>query len=108
MAITLSSVNVSPLGSGLVVVCGLATFDSSYAGSGGEVMDLSAYFDGSPIVIANGDDGYVVQHNRGTAAAGKLIAYLQDTDGGPLIEVTATTDLSAVICPFVAFGTANL
>ncbi len=104
MAMTVTVTATCDLPNGDRLVRGTATFDSSYA-TGGEVMDLSTQLSGSPTVLLSGDDGYVPQHDRGTAAAGQVLAYEAGVDAAALDEVAATTDLSAVICPFVAIGT---
>ncbi len=105
MAVTITVQHSCELPNGARQIDGTVTFDSSYP-AGGEVFDISAYLSGSPNVRCSGDDGYEIQHDRGTAAAGKLLAYEAGADTAPLDEVTATTDLSAVICYFQAVGTA--
>lgn len=80
------------------------TADSSYAGSGGETVDLSAIF---PTLVWGGrpleNDAaakYVMTYDRATSGApatGKIIASYCDYDAlgdGALIEVAGTTDLS--------------
>lgn len=88
------------------VVTGTITFDSSYAGSGGESVTLASL--GLQEVYdlnLSGDDGYVLQWDRSTTSP-KVIAYWVDTtvDGAPMAEVTATTNLSAVVSRFTARG----
>ena len=108
MAITISVTQSTNLPGGFRLISGTVTFDDSYP-TGGETMDLSSYLlsTSSPTVIINGDDGYVIQHDRGTAAAGKLIAYgTGSANKAALTQQDATTNLSTVICPFTAIGQA--
>lgn len=88
------------------VVTGTITFDSSYAGSGGESVTLASLglqevYD----LVCDGDDGYVIRWDRSTTSP-KVIAYWVDTtvDGAPMAEVTGTTNLSAVVTRFRARG----
>jgi len=105
VALTISATHSTELPSGARQVAFTVTFDSSYP-TGGEVFDVSTWFSGSPHVNpGGGDDGYVIQHDRGTAAAGVLLAYEAGADGAALDEVANTTDLSAVICHVVVIGT---
>lgn len=90
------------LGNGVKLVTGTLAFDSSYP-TGGEAVDLSSYFPGGTIIQVMADPcssgGYVVGHDYGTPAAGKFMAYWCDYDAGAdgaLVQVTATTDLSAL------------
>lgn len=110
MAVTITISTENPLGaqdgSGELTLRGTVTFDSSYAGSGGETVDLSTYLasTSSPTVIFGGDDGYVIQHNRGTAAAGKAVVYKSAGSVAAMTEATAAISLSDVISPFIALG----
>jgi len=105
MAATLS-LTYSRLPGGGKIAYGTATLSNVYL-TGGETMDVSSEFAGSPIVLSGGDDGYVVRHDRGNASAGKLIAYA--ANGGAaaaaaLVQVANATDLSAAICHVVIVG----
>ena len=106
MAITIAAANSCELPNGSRQVIFTVTFDNSYAAGPGEVFDVSAWFSGSPDVNpGGGDDGYVIQHDRGTAAAGVLIVYEAGADGAALDEVAGTTDLSALIAKVTVTGT---
>jgi hypothetical protein len=98
------------------LVRGLATLASSYA-TGGDVLNLANYFDedGSPTVVTCSADGYVTEHNQGTAAKGTIICYYNimnaDTTNGvsqntALYQVDPATDLDAVNVIFTAVGKA--
>jgi hypothetical protein len=69
-------------------------------------MVLSTYFlsTSSPNVILGGDDGYEAQHNRGTAAAGKVLLYEAGADAAALDEFANAGDASGVILTFIALG----
>ena len=108
MAITVSTVVRSSLPGGRVLVAGLFTFDNVYA-TGGETMDLSAYLLGTstPLIVVSGDDGWMVQGDRGTASANKVLCYgSADTNAAVNQQAAVSTDLSAVIGTFIAIGTA--
>ena len=90
MATTVSVTSVCELPNGERMIRGTGTLDASYA-AGGEVIDLSTWFTGSPTVLVGGDDGYEVQHDRGTAAAGKLVAYEAGADAAALAEAFVST-----------------
>lgn len=87
------------------------TLDSSYTASGGEALDLRSY---RPSFAAKADPGLVIVSPANAAAAGyqfayditnrKLVVKWVDTttDGAPMAEVTAATDLSGVIVNLVA------
>jgi hypothetical protein len=79
--------------------------DALYATSG-ETLDLSTYILGtdSPVVLLGGDDGFVLQHNRGTSSAGKVLAFEAGADGAALDECGVNTVLSAVISPCIVIG----
>lgn len=94
MALTTTLVNITDDGFGVRTATFNVAFDSSYAGSGGETFDISTWYQGSPTCVGTSNTaGYVVQHNNGTAAAGKLIVFEQDA-GGVMGEVAGATDLS--------------
>lgn len=105
MAATVSAVQVSPLPGGNVLVAGLATLSANYQAAG-ETMDLSSYLlsSSSPVIVLGGDDGYVPQSDRGTAAANTIQLFEAGADAAALDEVANSTDTSAVICTFVAIG----
>lgn len=111
MAATISNALFSLLPGGQGCLSGIATLSNVYL-TGGETLDLSSYFSSAsyPNVVASGDDGYQVIHNRGTAAAGKLVAYYGNNnhaDDGPFAQVANAADLSAVVLPFIAMGKVN-
>ena len=100
---------------GELMLRGIATMSSSYA-AGGDALKLSNYLTSttSPTVVPCSADGYVVEHDQGTAAAGKLIAYFNvlnstTTNGSAqnaaLYQVQTGKDLDAVNVVFVAIGT---
>lgn len=99
-----------PAQSGLKTMTGtLLGANNTY--DGGNTIDLSDYFSGSPVVFATPQDGYTFAHDAGTAAAGKLIAYVgvQNAINGavantPMTPVALNSDLSAVNTTFIAFG----
>lgn len=111
MALTTSKTFSIEHPNGLREVCYAVTFDSSYP-TGGETFDISAEFSGSPTVLSGiavnaTPVTIVVRHDNGTAAAGKLLAYYCDNNGGSdsgLIQIPGTTDLSAYSCSIRAIG----
>lgn len=111
MAITFSSVLVTPLPGGRVMVDGLATCGADYV-STGEVADLSTYIKAGStnatfrMIPSPGDDGYVPQHSRGTSNAGVIFMYEAGADAAALDMVADNTNLAAVVFPFVAIGPA--
>lgn len=93
------------------VVRGTITFDSSYA-TGGETFATTAIGLGQltgltvEAGLGSSTTGYVPVWNRSTSAP-KVLALMGDNNNaadGPLIEVASTTDLSALVCGFVAEG----
>ena len=107
MASTVSVTSRSRLPGGQILVYGTATLSNVYVTATGEVMDLSAHFAGSPTVLIGNDDGAQCNHNRGTAAAGAIIAWWSNGGAAGLaaaVGVTNATDLSGVVCPFIAVG----
>lgn len=107
MAVTVSVTITQDLQGGGRLVAGTGTMDADYdATSGGVAMDLSAYFDGSPVVDCGaGLGGYVMRHNLGTATAGLVQCFEAGADGAPLDEIADSTDLSNVTFGFTAVGT---
>jgi len=82
-----------------VLLSGTFVLDSSYA-NGGETIDLSAYFSSSPIVLCNALSAtYGYRHDGGTAAAGKIVAYVLADGSSP-----DSGDLSAVTGNLIAIG----
>ncbi len=85
-------------------------FDTSYP-TGGEVFDVSTWFDTVDSVIAIPSDlaaeGLVgdrmFAHDRGTAAAGLVLAYDEDNTSGIYAQVADMTDLAAVYTAGVRF-----
>jgi len=115
MALTVKVIDSTLESGGQKTIRGSILFDSSYPAAG-ETMDLSSYLKsgGSPTVIVDSGSGaYVLRHNQGTAAAGKVQAFYvaMNAQNGAhlnasLVEVAATTDLSAVNASFIAMGPA--
>jgi len=107
---TVSVTAVHTMQGGYRVVHGTATLSGTYI-TGGDTIDLSSYFKSasSPTVIPSSDDGYLIRHDRGTAAAGTLMAYVVNINASgnvALIEVANASNLSAVVVPFIAVGQA--
>lgn len=106
MAWTAAEVKRTIQGPGMVQAIVDVTADASYAGGGGETLDLSAIFPnevygGTPI-DDNAQGGYKMTYDlaaSGAPATGKVIAYTGDYDpaaDSPLVEADAATNLSAV------------
>jgi hypothetical protein len=101
---------------GARAIAGTLVMDGSYATSG-DTMNLANYFHNAstPTVVISAADGYMLEHNHGTANAGTVIARYSsvNTKNGAnetiaLVEVTATTNLATVNTTFVAFGKPSL
>ena len=99
---------------GTKTIAGTLTLSDNYYTSG-DVLNLANYLKsaGSPVVVIAGADGYMLEHNDGTAAAGKVVARYSsvNTKNGAneaiaLVEVAVNTDLSAVNAKFIATGLA--
>lgn len=94
------------IGGGLVQTVGTITFDSSYP-TGGEAISANSFRQGAIINLQLGasENGYVYCYKPST---GKILARWVDTtiDGAPLAEVTAGTNLSAEVVPFISIGRA--
>ena len=80
----------------------------TYNTSGANV-DLSNYFKTAtyPTVIISACAGYVLEHDQGTAAAGKVLAYYTSTKNGALgalDQVADSTSLAAINALFIARG----
>lgn len=89
----------------LKIKTGTIATDSSYAGSGGEAVDLNDEFTTLLAVIIPPKAGYVFEY---VVSTGKVIAYWVDTttDGAVMAEVAATTNIStlAPTLDFIAIG----
>lgn len=107
----------SLLGTGEKMIRGTFLMSSTYA-TGGDTLDLSNHLkaSGYPTVTCDGGAGYVAQHNKGTAAAGKVLLYQNvlntNTMNGvdlntPLYQVHSGADLSAINVGFYAIGPAR-
>lgn len=112
--IYVSKTTVLPGGEKLVR--GKANPTSSYA-AGGEGLNLSNFLlsTGSPTVVCSGADGYVCEHDQGTATAGKLVMYQNLLNTDTVNGVAANTalyqchtglDVSGVNVVFCAIGKA--
>lgn len=104
-AATVSVTYTNEMGGGMRMAVGTITMPEVYE-TNGATADLSDYFDGSPIVLLGaGDDGVILQHNRGTAAAGLVLAYYSNSSANAALPEAANAEnLSAVIVNFAAFG----
>ncbi len=91
-------------GLGIGMLTGSLAFDSSYP-TGGESVDLSNIFSDIHLVLIEPKAGYVFEYDYTNK---KVKAYWADYDGAAdavLIEVTDTTDLSALTdVRFMAIG----
>jgi|2_EtaG_2_1085320.scaffolds.fasta_scaffold101651_1 hypothetical protein len=115
MALTIKVIDTTLESGGQKMIRGSILLDSSYP-TGGETMDVSNWLKsgGSPTILLDGGSGaYVLRHNQGTSAAGKVQAFYvtQNAINGAventvLVEVASTADLSAVNASFVAVGPA--
>ncbi len=108
MALTLTKVRYSgdsrygSVGSTAELIVDVA-FDSSYP-TGGETFDVSAWFASVDTVVHIPSDTAVeglagdriFAHDKGTAAAGVLLAYDEDNTSGIYAQIADMTDLSAV------------
>jgi hypothetical protein len=103
-AFTYAKTDSCELPNGNRLVTGTAAGPEVYI-TGGGVLDVSADFSGSPKVFINGDDGYVIQHDRGTAAAGELLVYMTNSAAnGAMLELTNAANLANVLCPILIIG----
>lgn len=92
-------------GSNVIVVTGQFDFDDKYP-TGGESMDISAYFPNKVLgVLFENKGGYVFEYDYNNK---KVIAYHGNNDGtsdGPLVEVGNETDLKTITgVRFIAYG----
>lgn len=100
----------TPLNAGEKMVRGKINLSSTYA-AGGDAVNLANYFQGSPTVLVQPDQNasniaLMCSHDGGTAAAGKVRAYVGGTAEDELLEANAALDLSGVNVPFIAVGQA--
>lgn len=103
--------SVSVLPNGDRIVRGTATLSTSYAG-GGDLLNLANDFKGTgnPTVLVTSSNGYAIEHNKGTANAGKLKVMVSAVNAAapantPLLyEVNASTDLSALNVGLIIMG----
>jgi len=108
MAVKIYVTNEGPTMAGEKIIHGklnLQTYETN-----GDPVNLSNFFKSSTspfVCLTGGTGGYVLDHNQGTAAAGKVLAYYTSTKNGAagaLDEVANATDLSAVNVSFFAIG----
>lgn len=106
----------TPLPGGEKLIRGKLNLASSYT-AGGDPLNLSNFFlsTGSPTVVCSSADGYLIEHNQGTAAGGTLVAYQNvnnaTTINGTVInsalyQVHSAANLATVNVSFFAFGPA--
>lgn len=105
MALSVSVNRTDSVGRYTKYVTGTITFDSSYP-TGGEPLSVSNIKLSSKVefIQVSPADGYVFEYDYSN---GKVIAYDTTSDAtapAPGKEVANTTDLSAVVCNFIAFG----
>jgi len=91
----------------------LLVSNNYYTGGAGMNVANDLKATGSPTVAVFPADGYIFEHDQGTASAGKLQAFYSILNGlnganfnTSLKEVIANTDLSAVNAIFIAIGQA--
>ena len=106
MTMTFTVVEKCELPSGARMVTGTVTCSEEYTTSGEILTGLSTYIlsTDSPTVMLCGQDGYVLQWDAGTCAAGKVLAYEAGADAAALDEVAASTNLGAVVGQVIAIG----
>lgn len=114
MAVVFSNVPfITPNMSGYKECAGFANIGTYL--TDGVQMNLQNYLDdaGYPVVICSNPGGYVLEHNKGTAAAGKVLAYYSYLNGkngidqnATLFQVTNGTNLAATQFSFIAKGKA--
>lgn len=106
----------TPLPGGEKLIRGKLNLASSYTANG-DPLNLSNFFlsTGSPTVVCAGADGYIVEHNQGTAAGGTLVCYqnVMNTTtvntaaaNSALYEVHSAANLATVNVVFFAVGKA--
>lgn len=98
------------------MIMGEITFDTSYL-SGGETLDLSAYFPNKVLLVVfdaawyagsgtSKDTGYLPRYNYGSTISSAKVVLLGGgaDDGGTLDEVDPTTNVSNYKARFLAIG----
>jgi hypothetical protein len=102
MAAVFTETSRIDLGSGNLLITGTLAMDSSYP-TNGEALDLSGYFPGGSLWLFSADlvssAGYLLAHDGGTPADGKIEVYYMDYDAvadGVPVEIPNATDLSAI------------
>ena len=116
MPCVISIRNTSLLPGGIKQVSGCATMNAGYV-SGGDNLDLSNYLKASkvPLVAITSESGYVLEHDQGNAASGRVKAFQNIFNTAiwngvaanvPLYEVHTGKDMSAVNFSFIAKGQA--
>jgi len=86
-------------------VTGTIAFDASYPTGGETVSEQDLGVTNAEFVLMQPVAGYVFSYDL---ANQKVLAYWVDTtvDGSPMLQVPATTDLSALVAvPYLAIGT---
>jgi hypothetical protein len=105
---------ITPLPGGGRLIRGLLNFCSNYTAAG-DPLNLANYFKSasSPTVVCSTADGFAIEHNQGTAAAGTLVAYQNSLTAATingvaanaaLVQVHSNADLSATNVVFFATG----
>jgi len=94
------------------MVNGTATGSCSYSAAG-ETLDLSAYLTGAlydcKVGVSSVSPYVTATHDRGTAAAGKVIMFTGSGNGTTaqgLTELAATTNVATCTFSFTAIGKA--
>jgi len=116
MALIVRVIDGSPMPGGQRMIRGSILLDSSYP-TGGEYMNIAngallgmdaLKASGSPTVVVGAAPGYVLVHDQGTAANGKVKAYYATNAiiNAALGEVVNGTSLSTINAAFYAIGPA--
>jgi len=105
MAVTIAYTYNQERNDGLREIEGTVTMTADHTAAG-MTMDISAKLSGSPKVKIEGNLGYVADHNKGTASAGKILVYEAGADADALDAVANSTDISNIVFAFSAVGTA--
>lgn len=116
MAITKSATDQIVLGPGMKIVVYSVTFDSSYAGTGGEALNMSSELPTEVYgaVIASQAGGYEIKYGKAASGApttGVLRVYYPHNAttanavaAAEYQDVTTAKDLHATTCVVIAFG----
>ena len=88
---------------GQLIRTGTITFDASYPTNGEAITAADVGLSVIRRILCHSRSGYVVAWN-GSTSAPKLVAYRQTAASSALVEVPNTTDLSATVVDFVAYG----